>query len=250
MAQMIRRIATNPILKLPYLTAADIKLGAFMKGGPTAGTDNCFMIKASGSSATPKIVGRLQETIDYSVVDTSDMAGTKFKTAPVQICNPYGIMRLEYDQSSTIAATSAFASTSLDVTSLEDNIDGCFVYIVSGTAIGQTNYATASAAGGAGGITLKAAFGTGGAIADTLIKILPRFHELISLNSDGTKLASQAAAGAIKGAIFDTLIERNNDGGQQMDPSKHAALTGLNGLSSLKFWADVAIRDTLTYSVD
>jgi len=245
---VMKKNALNPIYKLPvYGAAADIKLGAFMRVGATPGTDGGLLIKASGASATPDIVGRLNEMLDYSEDGESLIAGTAFVTKPVQLCNPFGIFRIEYDFSSVITCTQAVNSTTMTVSSLEDNIDGAFLYVYSGTGAGQTNYLTASASGSC---TLKAAFTTDLDTTSKFVKIVPRFHDLISLNSDGTKLASQAAVGAIKGMVIDTIIERNGDGGRQMDPTKHAALTGLSDARSIRFYADVAIRDTAVYTVD
>jgi hypothetical protein len=112
--------------------------------------------------------------------------------------------------------------------------------------LGQTNYATASAAGAC---TLKAAFGTALSTDTTFLKILPRFHLLGSLNAAGTKLASQAAAGAVTVVVLDSFIERNGRM-ESLDPTKHAALTGLSSLGSVRFWADVLIRNGIPYSVD
>lgn len=229
-----------------YGAGADIKVGAFLMVGATPGTNNGMLIKASGASATPDIIGRLQELHDYSVTGDSLIAGTNHVTHPVLLVHPFRIFRLEFDPASVITASQAVTTTTITLTSLEDDIDAAFLYVQSGTGAGQTNYLTASASGSA---TLKAAFGTSLDTTSTIIKVLPKFHDLISLNSDGTALASQAAAGAIKGQVLDTYIERNNRL-ESLDPTKHAALTGLNSIRQLRFYADVAIRDTLVYTVD
>ncbi len=245
---VMKKNAFNPIYRLPVNGgAADIKLGAFMKVGATPGTDGGLLIKASGFSATPDILGRINAGLDYSVETESLLNGTTWVTKPIQLAHNFGIFRIEYDLTSVITCTEATTGTDFNVSSLEADIDGCFIYMVAGDSIGQTNYATAA---GSNDLTLKAKFGTDTAIGDTFIKILPRFHDLIGLNSDGTKLGSQAAAGAVKGMVIDTIIERNTDGGKQMEPTSHAALTGLNGARSIRFYADVAIRDTAVYSVD
>ena len=245
---VLKKDSRNPIYRLPiYGAAADIKLGAFLKRGPTPATDNGMLIKASGASAIPDVIGRIGEGLDYSVDGETLIAGTAFVTKLVTLAQPFNVFRVEYDLTSLITCTQAVSTTTMTVSSLEDNIDAHFQYVMGGTGIGQTIYAVASASGAC---TLKAAYGTALDTSSTFIKILPRFHQLLSLNSDGTKIASQAAAGAIKGIVIDTIIERNSDGGRQMDPTKHAALTGLNGARSLRFYADITIRDTIPYSVD
>lgn len=242
----IVRDAKNGIYKLPVFGgAADVARGAFMKRGATPGTNNGMLIAATGNSAHPDIIGRMLELLDYSVEAETLLNGTAFVTKPIAVANPFRIHRIEYDQSTTITATQAVNSTTITLTNLEDNIDAAFLYVVSGTGAGQTNYLTASASGSA---TLKAAFGTDLDTSSGLIKILPRFHQLVSLSSDGTKLSNQAAAGSMNATVIDTHIERNGRLAQ-MDPTKHDALTGLDGLASLKFWADVSIIDSIPYSI-
>lgn len=237
----------HDIVNLPiYGAGADVLQGAFLQRGATPGTNNGMLIKASGTSATPDLIGRLQSMLDYSVDGETLINGTAFVTKPVLLAHNFRTHRLEYDLSSTIAATQAVTTTTITLTNLEDDIDAAFLYVVGGTGIGQTNYLTASAAGSA---TLKAAFGTSLDTTSTLIKILPRFHQLASLNSDGTKLASQAAAGGITVIVIDTWIQRGSRI-EQFNPVKHAALTGLNSVKGLHFYADVAFRNTVPYSID
>jgi len=229
-----------------YGAGADILRGALLKVGTTPATDNGMLIKASGSSAIPDSFGILGELHDYSVTDDTLIDGTKFVTHPVELIAPVRIITIEFDLTSTVTCTEAVTTTTMTVTSLEDDIDAAFLYVASGTGAGQTNYLTASAAGSC---TLKAAFGTNLDTTSKFIKILPRFHDLISLNSDGTKLASQAAVGAVKAMIFDI---RAVYGGRDviLDPTKHAALTGLNSYKDTKFYAEVCLRDTAVNTVD
>jgi len=233
-----------------YGAAADIERGAFLMAGATAATDGGMLIKASGSSATPDIMGILDELHDYSVTGDTNIGGTVFVTHSVSLIAPDRIIRLEYDQTagSAIVCTEAVNSTTMTVTSIEDNLDGGFVYTVSGTGLGQTNYITAD---NGAALTLKAAFGTDLDTTTYFIKILPRFHDLISLSTDGTMLASQAAAGAVTGMIFDSHIVYRGVGNEaQLDPTKHAALTGLNNQKGVKFEADIAIRNSAVYTTE
>ena len=236
-------------LNLPvYGASADILEGALLKVGTTPGTDNGALIKASGFSATPDIVAVLRELHDYSVSGDTLIAGTSFVTRACQLVAPVRVIRIKYSLANAdlIVCTQAVSTTTMTVTSLEDDIDAAFLYVDEGTGLGQTNYLTASASGSC---TLKAAFGTSLDTTSYFAKILPRFHDLIGFNSDGTMLASQAAAGAVKGMILDTWIQRNGTI-QQMDPTKHAALTGLNSVTDLAFFQDIVIRDSAFYTVD
>jgi hypothetical protein len=220
--------------------------GALLKRGPTPGTNNGTLVLASTNAANPDTLAILRE--NHATADDTLVDGTVFKTHPCDIIVPGRIVRIEYskDAADDIEATQAVSTTTITLASLEDNIDAAFLYVVAGTGIGQTNYLTASAAGSA---TLKAAFGTSLDTTSRLIKILPRFHQLASLTADGTKLSSQAAAGQWPVIVLDTIIVRNGNE-QQMSPVTHAALTGLNGNASLRFEADILIRDTMPYTLD
>lgn len=236
-------------LNLPvYGASADISKGALMKVGATPATDNGMLIKGTGFSANPDIVGILRELHDYSVTGDTLINGTVFVTRAIQLIAPVRVIRAKYSLETTdmIVCTQAVSTTTMTVTNLEDNIDAAFLYVDEGTGLGQTNYLTASASGSC---TLKAAFGTDLSTDSYFVKILPRFHDILGLTADGTKLASQAAAGAVKGMVLDTWIRRNGTMAQ-MDPTKHAALTGLNSVADLAFYQDIVIRDSAFYTVD
>lgn len=223
-----------------------IVLGAAVTRGATPGSNNGMLIKASGASAIPDIIGILRQELASG--DASLIAGTKFTTRPVQIVVPGRIVRIQYSLATAdlVVATQAVSTTTITLTSLEDDIDAAFLYVDEGTGAGQTNYLTAS---GAGSATLKAAFGTNLDTTSYIAKILPRFHQKAILNSDGTMLASQAAVGAVNVMVVDSFIERNGRF-ESLDPTKHAALTGLSSLRSIKFWADIVIRDTAFATID
>jgi hypothetical protein len=231
-----------------YGGAADVAAGGLVKRGATPATNNGMLISANGTSAIPDVLGILNSKLTYATDGETLIAGTAFVTKPVELLNPVRVIRCEYSKASAdlITCTQAVSTTTMTVTSLEDDIDASFVYVAAGVGIGQTNYNTAAAAGAS---TLKAAFTTALDTTSKFIKILPRFHPFAILNSAGTKLASQAGVGAITVTILDTYIERNGRI-DQMDPTKHAALTGLDALPSLRFWADLLIRDAIPYSID
>lgn len=229
-----------------YGAGASVAVGALIKRGATPATNNGMGILATGTVANPDILGVLSVGLNYATEGETLIAGTSHVVKPVEPVNPFRAIRIEYDKTSMITCTQPVNTTTMTVTSLEDDIDAAFLYVNEGLGIGQTNYLTAAAAGSC---TLKAAFTTSLDTTSKFIKILPRFHQLGSLNTAGTKLASQAAAGAIKVIILDSFIERNGRLAP-LDPTKHAALTGLNSLSSLRFYADVLVRDAIPYSVD
>lgn len=222
--------------------------GALLCGPVVANADtqNGMLKLASGSSATPDIIGILRQA--HATADDTTVSGTVYTTRPVDLLIPYRTVRAEYAVASgdLITCTQAVTTTTMTVTSLEDNIDAAFIYVVSGTGAGQINFLTASASGAC---TLKAAFATSLDTTSKFIKIIPRFNRVAAWSSDGTKLTSQAAAGSVNVVVIDSYIIRNNRE-DSLNPVTMAALTGLNGLASIRFEADVAVRDTLPYSID
>lgn len=220
--------------------------GQIMKRGPTPGTNNGTLVQATGTGAHPDCVGILKQAL--ATADDTLVDGTVYTTRAIDLFDAFRAVRLEYSLAAAddIDVTQAVTTTTLTLTSLEDNIDAAFLYVVAGTGIGQTNYLTASAAGSA---TLKAAFGTSLDTTSRLIKILPRFHQTAGLTTNGLRLASAAGVGSTDVMVLNTFIVRNGNE-QNMNPTQHDALTGLNGLASLRFEADVVIQDTFAHPID
>jgi hypothetical protein len=245
---MIDKLITDGLINMPiYGGGADVKLGAFVRRGATPATNNGALIKHSGNAAGPDLLGRLQAGLDYSEEGETLIDGTKFVVKPVKLCGNFRAFRVEYDLTSQITATEAVSTTTATITSLEDDIDAGFLYVADGLGAGQLRYLTASAAGAA---TLKAAPTVALDTTSKLIKILPRFHQKASLNSDGTKLASQAAVGQWNVIVLDTFISKKGGQDDQLSPVDHGSLKGLNLIPGLKFSALIAVRDSIPASID
>jgi hypothetical protein len=220
--------------------------GALLKRGLTGTQPYGHLRLATGSSAIPDTIGILREA--HAAADDTLAAGTFFKTHPVQLVVPARIVRVEFSLASAdlITCTAAVSTTAVTLTSLEDDIDTGWIYVAAGTGVGQLLYIAAAASGSC---TLKTAPTTALDTTSKVVKVLPRFHQLGAISSDGTKLTSQAAAGAVAISVIDLYIERNNRQ-EQLNPVKHDALTGLSSLRDFHLYADVAIRDSLFYTID
>jgi hypothetical protein len=236
-------------MSLPVFgNGSDIQKGALLSRGATPATNNGMLIL----SANPAVdaIGTLEELHDYSVSGDTLINGTSFVTRSVSLYTQFPLFRAEFSQDSAdlITCTQAVTTTTMTVGSLEDNIDGAFIYVVSGTGAGQTNYLTASAAGSC---TLKAAFATSLDTTSKFIKIIPRFHKLAVFNSAVTKLSSTAAAGSTPVLVLDILIDSPQiaNGPVSLDPTKHAALV-LDTARSHKFYADFALIGTSAGLID
>lgn len=245
----VSKFNNERVFNLPiYGAGADILAGAVMKRGPTPATNNGALVRGdANTTGSIDAVGILMEMLDYSVTGETLIAGTSFVVKPVELFSPARIVRASYDLvTAVITASQAVSTTTITLTSLEDNIDAAFLYVAQGLGAGQTNFLTASASGSA---TLKAAFGTSLDTTSKLVKILPRFHPLAGLSADGTQLGSYAAVGVHTVSIIDSYIVRNGRE-EQLSPVLHAALTGLDNLRSLRFEADLMFRDTISASID
>ena len=229
--------------------AVDLVRGALLKRGTTAGTNTGFLIQATGAGAHPDCVGILRQAFaGSSATVDSDTAGTVFTTRPIDLIVPTRIVRIRYSllAADDIDATTAVNTTTITLADLENDIDTAFLYVVRGTGAGQTNYLTASAAGSA---TLKAAFTTSLDTTSRLIKILPRFHQTARLTADGTALASAAEAGSMDVMVLESFIIRDTNE-EQLNPTSHDALVGLDAIGSIQFEADIVIQDSFAYPID
>ena len=237
-----------------YGGAADIASGALIKPGVTAGTDfGAAIVAASGANSTelnPDKLGILKDELDYSADGETLGDGTNFVTKEVEPISAWRVCRMEFSQASAdlIECTQAVSTATMTVTSMEDNIDASFIYVVSGTGAGQMNFLTAAASGS---FTLKAAFGTNLDTTSKFIKILRRFHPWMALNAGttlgtGSKISSGAAQGGTRCRVLDIFIRRSGGSQlEQLNPEIHDDLTGLNSLTGLKFFADVIMIDTV-----
>lgn len=246
MAFTVRKYGADQEIEFPVSGGGSaITKGALLKRGATPATMNGHLRPCVDGNANPYTIGVLRE--NHATALDTDVAGTIFTTRPIDLVYPGRIVRAPFSLASadTIVCTQAVTTTTMTVTSLEDDIDAAFLYVVSGTGAGQTNYLTASASGSC---TLKAAFATSLDTTSRFIKILPRFHTLMTLSSDGLSIASAAGAGSMRVLVTDILMERNGEL-VSLNPTMHDDLTGLNSLASLRFWADMIIVEAGPYAL-
>lgn len=241
----LRRYSQDQVYNFPVSgNGTDLVAGAVLNRGTQNG---CLRLSSGASTGAADYFAVLREAHTASGNDTTT-GGTVFTVRKCELLFPVKVVRAYFSLATTdlITCTSAVTTTSMAVTSLESDITAGFVYVASGTGAGQMNYITASTSGTA---TLKAAFTTSLDTTSLFVKVLPRFWDVAMLTSDGTKLASQAAAGSQAVMVLDIGMTR--DGLEDfLDPTKHSALTGLSGLSEFKVWADIAFRDTAVYTIN
>ena len=226
------------IVKVPlYGAAVDIADGALIMAGATADTNLGLFIV--GASAGADALGTLQGLHDYSVVGDSLVAGTAWVFGEVELCDQYSPVWAEYDQTDTMAVASN-SSTTLTITSLEDNIDTSWIFNTT-TAVKELSFLTASASGSA---TQKTAMGW--TAADTCIKILRLGHQLAKLNTAATKLGTDAAAGSWTVCILENWFQADGYPLTMLNPVKHDNLT----LSNARFFAKLLVRNTVGHTTE
>lgn len=230
------------IMDVPVYDATDLVSGELVMEGAQTGATGHVFIAGTGATGTAGL-GVLQET----VVTTAD-ASTGFAYAKC-IVNPDATYLSLWSQASGDVITaniSASTGTTLTITSLEDDIDGGWIYVTDNlgtcTGAGQLRYISASAAGSC---TLDSA-ATIGTDSD-IIKIAPVQHLLLDANSPFTHLESAAAAGAaIKVRNIENYVEKNGrfKGIEPLRRSRHRGLNDLNGTGkNPKFYAELVILD-------
>lgn len=155
------------------------------------------------------------------------------------IVNPFAIYLAEYDQSDAITITST-STTTLTVGSLEDDIDGSFVYFV-GTHTGVTGSLRAVITAAAGSCVMDSALTTTGASTDTIIRTHMPLSLYNKLNDEATGLSTTAAIGS-------TVTLRTVENYVQADnipfvPLRKASHKGKNNLQKAKLFADICMLD-------
>lgn len=217
--------------KIPiYGAGTSIVEGAIVMRGATPGTNQGFGIVAASGLAG--VLGLLT-TKDTNTVAGADSKqdGTAYTKYQV-IINPDAVYRADYVAPATAAiAVASTSTTTVTITSLEDDIDGGWLY---GSDY-QLQYLTASASGSA---TSKTA--TGWTSATKVAKIYPQFHKLINLNTAADSLSGAAAAGTGKASVIENYIRDVSIPTQALDPTKHS---GVTFTSTTTIMADIIFKD-------
>ena len=231
------------IIQLPVFgAAANILEGAAVVAGPTAGTDDGFVIvPTSATAALADVVGVAAEQDTNTVTGAdSNTTGTNYTLKKI-IVNPDALYLFEYSQATadTLLVTST-STTTVTITSLEANLGRGYLYATAGTGAGRLTHINTSASGSC--VTKEA---TGWDATTRVVKILPRFRKAAIFNSTFDKLATQAAVGGTGFRIFGNIIESDTIGSQELDPTKHSGLTGLNSVN-VKFFAIVKFNAYFT----
>ena len=221
--------------------------GALLMPGVTAETDDGVLIVASGAGAD--VVGSCIGAIATSESNTDVTDGNPWLLWPVSPCFPGIIMEMEYDQSDT-AAVASYSAPTVTISSIEDNIDTGWIYVVGGTGAGQLGFID-TANGSV--VTVETNFTTALDSTSTVIKILPLFHQLAKLNTAADKIGTDAAVGSWTCLILQNWIATLDRGAQVLRPDTgyHQNLQNLNATGrGTRFYADVCARNAGQQTTD
>jgi len=202
---------------------SDIASGAILMPGVTeaGSTSDNYGTAILGTTAAANSIGVLVAIHDYSEVgDSETYSGTAHVWGEVDPFYPGCLVAAEYDTTDTMAIASMQSTTQVRVTSIEDHLSGGWLYVYSGTGVGQLLYIIYD---DATDLFLKSAPTTALVAADSaLVKIPPLFHPLLKLSSDGTKIGTDAAAGSWTARIVRNQFKYDGqEGWIDLDPGLH-----------------------------
>ncbi len=217
--------------------AVTLQVGALMMAGVTAETDLGVAIVATSAGAD--VIGVLKEQFASTSTDTA-VAGTTWTRKAIEVAVPMFVLDSDYDLADT-AAVASTSSTTVTITSLEDNIDTSYLYAVSGTGAYQINFLATSASGSC--VTKTA---TGWDSTTTVVKVLRIFHQLVKLNTAATKIGTDAAAGSYTALVLNNYVIR---AGKRfmLDPVLHS---GLTFDAATRIVAQIGVRNAGPYTTE
>ncbi len=224
---------------------SDIQAGAMVMPGVTTagsgGDDGGCIVLADETAADA--VGVLVALHDYSVVGDSDTyTGVAQVWAEVDPFYPGCLVAVEYDLTDTMAIASMQSTTQVRVTSMEDAASGAWLYVYSGTGVGQLLYVIYN---DDTDLFLKSAPTTALVAADsTLVHIHPLFWKAHNIKATMDKLVTDAAAGTWYATTLRNQMKYDGqEGWIDLDPGLHHNLQ-LDGLHPV-FRSIVSPVDTI-----
>lgn len=231
-------------IKLPIYSATNALVAgeALIWGNDGAGTDTTSLILSANTTANIFAVA-----LEVPTVQTTNVQTPVVYQALVQIVQPVNIWKCYYDlTASTDLDVVTATSTSLTGLTIDDNLDGSWIYINSGTGAGQLRYVSAA---NTSSLTVSSAFTT---TPDNTSDFIIIRHTGITaaggniLNSDRTKLlAALASSQTGEVVVLKNFIE-GAFGKIELDPTLNSILTSADNLNTrgVRFSSLVIFSDT------
>lgn len=235
-----------------YKYGALIKLPIYNASSLTKGQTLIWGQEGSGTGTLNALVDSAAVPIDVFAVlaETPANTITNFSTpivykAIVQLVNILPVWRIYWDTAAAndINVTSS-TSTILTHSSGDDNLDGSWIYINSGTGAGQLRYVKAA---NATTKTVNTAFTTTPDSNSDFIIIRNQGRPTGGQDLDGTLTLLKSAVSATGQMLILKNWIQGPGGTEELDVTKHE-LDNLNA-RSVRFYSDVIFMDTF-FSVD
>lgn len=167
-----------------------------------------------------------------------------FPSHPISLFSTATLLQIDYSLASTVAVVSN-TTTTVVVTSFEDNFDGGWIYVNAGAAVGELLFVKGS---DSGNITLLAAPTTALTSTSKLTKVLPLFHTKpvwkVNTTTVANTLDSTAAIGTGRAACVGQWIMKNGQVAR-LDPALHNDTSGYNSLTQFSLFAQLGVIDTI-----
>lgn len=240
---------------VPVYDAALIDVGELLMKGvtdPDSGADhsvafvtafvasNAMCVDALGISLQKRNTSGPDPAITGDAVSVATLPDTSNPPYNKAIINPGAVYLAEYDQSDTMAVAST-SSTTFTVTSLQDDIDTGWIYMVTSAVSGNDGNLRQLTASASGSATMDSALAGGNETSGTAIKILPVNHKLVDLNAEATGLATDAAANDCVSLV--NIENFLKDDGISFQPLRARKHRGLNLTNNAKFFSAIALLD-------
>lgn len=167
-----------------------------------------------------------------------------FPSHPITLFSTATLLQIDYSLAATVAVASQ-TTTTVVVTSFEDNFDGGWIYVNAGTGIGQLLFVKASSSGN---VTVGAAPTVSLDTSSKLTKVLPFFHTKpvwkINTATVANTLDSTAAIGTGRASCVGQWISKNGQVAR-LDPLIHNNMQSLNSLAQFSLFAQLGVIDTI-----
>lgn len=252
---------------------SNIPVGTLMMKGATGGTNKGVLIPVTSTSNTrslgllngPHNFGSSGDATTATLVQWFPIPGFSggstllgnasvsgslgiYPSHAVELFDTATCIKVDYDLTSTVTVVSN-TTTTVVVTSFEDNYDGGYIYVNAGTGIGQLFFVQASSSGN---ITIPATPTVGLDSTSKLTKIQPLFLDTlvwkVNTTTQPTTIDSTAAAGTGRAVCLAQFINLNGLI-TRLDPKIYSGRTGLNSLSQLAFSSYLQVVDTALHPV-
>ena len=221
-------------------TSALIKGQGLIWGVDGGGDSTCALITADETAAD--IFAVLMEA---PTTQTTNCNTPVVYQAPVQLVQPVHIWKVYWDMDTDLDTTSSSSTVVTHATS-DDNLDGSWIYINSGTGRGQLRYISGA---GTTTKTVSDAFSTTpDATSDfVLIRNVGFPTDGVSLNSTRDKFVSVLNESSANTVIILKNFMEGKFGSVELCPTKNSQLRGANNLhlgSGVKFYSLAIFIDT------